>query len=362
MLAQLKKEKRQKGSSLRADSLTIAEERNCERDIKLLAEQIEKVQKFIDSNVGEKMADVSVLRNDIDSSKKQHDDHYSRFSQEKANVESIKEKIDDLKESRTANQQKIIDAKEKKTNNLQTFNKLCEAYEKDRAVYAKLRSIIAFKKVQETENNYNADYERRQLEQESKKTRAEKERDRRQEAERKEKEDKQAEQERQALEAQEQASAILEERKRKAKEAYEAQQKQLAKLANRKATPVTKTFSKPSEAKPTEANDPNCEAKRQINSLIDMFKGMQNQNNSTNNSPTGRRKKKRKNKKTFKLTVDIYSKLTSFGVKVPKKTTDFDDTIKSLQDKLNSFDNENEDVKESVDDQPVAVQNTEETV
>jgi len=358
VLNSLKNERKQKVTSLRADSLTIAEERDTERDIKLLDGNIESVQQYLDSNVGEKMEDVSVLRNDIDTSKKAHEADFEKFSAQKRNVDAIKGSIDELKDTRKATQDKIIDAKKRKTLNLEEFNKSCEKYEKDRAVVSKLRAMIALKRIRETEAKYDASYTEKHNEKMAKKNAVTKAAADKKAAHQKQQNDKIAAQEQERLEKQQAAQAILEERKRKAKEAYEAQQKQLASQARAAKTPVSKSFSKP-QPKPSEI-DPNSEEKRTIQGLIDMFKGMQPNQNT--DSPNRRGKKKRRNKnKKIVLTVDVYSKLTSFGVKVPKKTTDFVDTIKSLQDKLNSYGNENEDVKESVDE-PVAVQTNEETV
>lgn len=309
---------------LRGDCLSINDERTINRDIGLLEKELERIDAYIANNGEALHKERETRKKALDVQNRENEVFENAFT-------DVKNKADEWYTKRETNRTSQTEAKEEVARLISQKQKLEKSY---------ADSVEKYKSYQREESEY-----RRLINQKSqfmenepaeanvkvpkKQSKEDKEKSEKKKREEEEKRAKEEEAARQKKEDAKLKADALAERRKQAEAEYKRCQQDLAKRAT--AAPVAQAEEE--EYK----NDPNAELKGVCRRLIALCEQMKPSKGSPNKS-----KKKKKKKKARKLqhTPNNFSHFSRVGVDIPMVDSDLDNTIKALEDRIESYDRE----------------------
>lgn len=325
----LEKELGRLRGSLQGGDISLKEERDCNRRIDRIKEDLKQVQEYIDSNVQEHVAERNRHKKDAEDHKKTLDELYAIWKKVKEEENEITQNIESISEEINERNEKILENKQKKQLLQSKFRQQLDDYQKYMDDLNRVMSAIQSRTARDRAEKFRAASKNTEKSDKKptkgadkkkvvKKTAAELE-----------------EIEKQRI-AKEEKAASLERRRLAAQREYEKMQ---AYYRERTAQPVVETAPEPVEETEVKV-DPNNEAKILCRQLIEMCENMK-----PSDSPSRGRKRGKRKRKKMRLThkVENFDKFNRVGVKIPVFAKELDSTIGSLKEKLVEMDT----VKES---------------
>jgi len=318
----LEKELSKLRGELLGGNISLKEERDTNRRIERIREDLKQVQTYIDSNVQAHVQERNKHKKDAENHKKTLDELYAIWKNIKeeenqitANIESISEEI----EERNA---KILENKQEKQKLQSKFRQQLDDYQKYMDDLNRVMSAVQSRTARDRAEKFRAASKNTEKSDRKPKAADKKKVPKKTAAELEEEEKERI--------AKEEKAASLERRRLAAQREYEKMQ---AYYRERTAQPVVETAPEPVE---DEAKvDPNNEAKILCRQLIEMCENMK-----PSDSPSRRGKRGKRKRKKMRLThkVENFDKFNRVGVKIPVFAKELDNTIESLKSKLSSFD------------------------
>lgn len=309
---------------LQGGDISLKQERDHNRRIERIKEDLKQVQSYIDSNVQNIVQERNKHKKDAENHKKTLDELYAIWKNIKEEENQIMGNIETISEEIDERNQKILDNKQQKQMLQSKFRQQLDDYQKYMDDLNRVMSAIQSRTARDRAEKFKA---------QSKNTEKS---DRKPKGAKKEKvvtktADELAKEEEERV-AKEEKAASLERRRLAAQKEYEKMQ---AYYRERTAQPVVETVPEPEE---TEVKvDPNSEAKILCRQLIEMCENMK-----PSDSPSRRGKRGKRKRKKMRLThkVENFDKFNRVGVKIPVFAKELDNTIESLKEVLSGFDAE----------------------
>jgi len=328
-LAEYEAEFRKQKHRLNCEEVSTGEEKKIMRNIKILENNIAEVKKYMSKNVEEVFVKKDQKQKKVDEFRGHHQKVYEKFSNAKQEATAGFESLDENKKEQTKIQELITKLLEQRKQAESDYKASWDAYEQWQRTEREL-------KIARNAKQYDEDVESApSSDKKSKKS------DAKAAAAKKEAEAEKAKRE----EAEEQLKSV-EDRRAAAVAAYKQCRDN---LKNKSKTPVAgeDPVAIP-DMSMEKADDPHQAEKDLCRSLIAYC---QSNLPSSKDSPAKGKKKKRKKKKKIRLTHKpiSFSNFAKVGVGIPIWSTDLEACIKSLEDKITSYDNleSEEEVKES---------------
>lgn len=325
-----KKETEEELSTLKAslitDSLTSNEERQVIKEIKKQEEYLKKVEQYIEDGGEVLYEERDKRRGAVDKYMKSHNGVFETFDEIRQEMNNLFASLNENREQQKEIKDKISVLQTQKAQVDEKYRTNLKGYRDNTRKLNDIRQVIAEKEAMENEARENLAHEANRAKAQNRNQKHSESRTEQAEAKKQDSERKQMDiAERRRLAEEEWARVQAVQKKRRRLEEKISQESEMA-----EATEV-KVF------KP----DPHREERNMCQQLISMCKTMKN-----NFSPGKKNKKKLKKLNKTRLThkPSVFSHFATAGVAVPTKYGDLDGCVAALEEKIASFDAEEEEV------------------